>query len=910
MPKNCLTKPEENDFKILNYNLYTNIKDSQNGRGTGLFIHNSLNSKESEFVFNKGHVEFVWAEVKLTETEILLVGIVYKSQKEKENDILHDLFMSVSKLKNYTHLLIMGDFNYPDIDWENWSSNDITSQKFIETVQDAYLFQHITKPTRHREGQSSNCLDLIFTNEEEMIQHIEITDPLGISDHCILLFDLLTHVYTERNSLELKRFIYDKADFYGMAQELSKVDWKKEMIGLSVDEMMLFIENKLNLSMEKYIPSCSQHYPSITKNKPPLWMNKNTMALIKKKHNAYKRWINTREGKNYEKYKKLSNKVKAATRKITKAFEKKLVDKIKTNPKAYWNYVNSKKKCKIRINSLRNPDGELTEDDTEKVDILNKFFTSVFTKEDLTNIPELNDDYQGPLLINIDFSESDIEEILKSLKIHKSPGPDNLHPRLLKELATVLSKPFYIIFRISIDTGKLPTKWKDAHVTPVFKSGDKSLPKNYRPISLTSIACKCLERLVRDAITVHMETNNLFTKHQHGFMRKRSCVTQLLESIEKWIEMIEQGYSVDVVYLDFQKAFDTVPHQRLMSKICNYGIRGNVFNWIEDFLKSRRQRVVSNSYKSEWTNVLSGVPQGSVLGPLLFVLFINDLPSVVNSYIKIFADDTKIFAGIKDENDTLSLQDDLYNLHNWSNKWQLNFNIGKCKLLHIGKKNPEEIYVMHQNNILTSIDSVIVQPDLGILMDESLNFSDHISSIVLKANKILATIKRSIKYITITTFNLLYKSLVRPHLEYCNAVWSPFLIKDIKMIEAVQRRATKLVPVLSSLSYSDRLKKLHLPTLQYRRKRGDMLLVYKLLNGFTQSDWRQFFRRNINNTRGHKDKLYKPVVKTNLKLNSFSNRIINEWNKLPEEVIESSDLNQFKRTFDKHYGDSKFIFNY
>ena len=204
--------------------------------------------------------------------------------------------MSVSKLKNYTHLLIMGDFNYLDIDWENWSSNDITSRKFIETVQDAYLFQHITKPTRHREGQSSNCLDLIFTNEEEMIQHIEIKDPLGISDHCILLFDLLTHFYTERKSLELKRFIYDKADFYGMAQELSKVDWKKEMIGLSVDEMMLFIENKLNLSMEKFIPSCSQHYPSITKNKPPLWMNKNKMALIKKKYNAYKRWINTREG--------------------------------------------------------------------------------------------------------------------------------------------------------------------------------------------------------------------------------------------------------------------------------------------------------------------------------------------------------------------------------------------------------------------------------------------------------------------------------------------------------------------------------------------------------------------------------------------------------------------------------------
>ena len=156
-----------------------------------------------------------------------------------------------------------------------------------------------------------------------------------------------------------------------MAHELSKVDWKKEIIGLSVDEMMLFIENKLNLSMEKFIPLCSQHYPSITKNKPPLWMNKNTMALVKKKHNAYKRWINTREGKNYEKYKKLSNKVKSATRKITKAFEKKLVDKIKTNPKAYWNYVNSKKKCKIRINSLT-----LQLHSPSSVDLRNKRTTS------------------------------------------------------------------------------------------------------------------------------------------------------------------------------------------------------------------------------------------------------------------------------------------------------------------------------------------------------------------------------------------------------------------------------------------------------------------------------------------------------------------------------------------------------
>ena len=197
----------------------------------------------------------------------------------------------------------------------------------------------------------------------------------------------------------------------------------------------------------------------------------------KKKHNAYKRWLNTHEGRNYEKYKRLSNKVKSITRKLTKAFEKRLAKKIKENPKAYWKYVNSKRKCKINVNSLLSPDGIITEDNIEKVDILNTLFTSVFTKEDLNGIAEFNANYNGHCIINIKFSEKDIEEILKALKVTKSRGPDNIHPRILKEVAYVLAKPLYLLFRKSIDTGKLPISWKDAHISSVYRSGEKFLPK-------------------------------------------------------------------------------------------------------------------------------------------------------------------------------------------------------------------------------------------------------------------------------------------------------------------------------------------------------------------------------------------------------------------------------------------------
>ena len=263
--------------------------------------------------------------------------------------------------------------------------------------------------------------------------------------------------------------------------------------------MMAYIESKINYCIGRYILSCSQHFFCKNKKPPPLWMNIKALKLIKKKHNAYKCWLSSHEGRNYEKYKRLRNKVKSITRKLTKAFEKNLAKKIKENPKAYWKYINSKRKCKININSLLSPDGIITEDDTEKVDILNTFFTSVFTKEDLNDIPDFNDNYNGHCIINIQFSEKDIEEILKTLKVTKSPGPDNIHPRIPKELANVLAKPLYLLFRKSIDTGKLPISWKDrAHISSVYKSGEKFLPKNYRPISLTSIVCKCLEKLVRD----------------------------------------------------------------------------------------------------------------------------------------------------------------------------------------------------------------------------------------------------------------------------------------------------------------------------------------------------------------------------------------------------------------------------
>ena len=234
-------------------------------------------------------------------------------------------------------------------------------------------------------------------------------------------------------------------------------------------------------------------------------------------------------------------------------------------------------------------------------------------------------------------------------------------------------------------------------MTPVFKKGAKTSPSNYRPISLTSIICKILESLLRDGITAHLQANNVINASQHGFMSKRSCVSNLLQYLETLTSLVDEGHSVDVVYLDFAKAFDKVPHQRLLAKIKAAGIDGQVASWIAAWLSDREQRVVLNGVASGWQRVGSGVPQGSVLGPTLFLIFINDLDCVVDGIASIlskFADDTKLIRCVENETDREALQSDINALITWSDDWQMAFNRDKCKVMHFGKKNENYTYTM------------------------------------------------------------------------------------------------------------------------------------------------------------------------------------------------------------------------
>ena len=421
--------------------------------------------------------------------------------------------------------------------------------------------------------------------------------------------------------------------------------------------------------------------------------------------------------------------------------------------------------------------------------------------------------------------------------------------------------------------------------------------------SLTSIIGKILESLVRDAIVEHMSTRGLFCDAQHGFVPGRSCITQLLIVMEHWTKAIDEGVPVDAVYLDFQKAFDTVPHERLLRKLSAYGIRGQILDWIRDFLSYRRQRVIINGTASDWTSVLSGIPQGSVLGPTLFVCFINDLPTTVSSTIQIFADDTKIYRTLRNYSDFTALQDDLTSLKNWSDKWQLHFNASKCKILHLGYNNLHHSYQMGESEL----EITRAEKDLGVFIDDELKFHHHINIATNKANKILGLIRHTFNNLDIISLPLLYKTLVRPHLEYANVIWNPRFAMDIAEVEKVQRRATKLIPQLSHLPYEERLKFIGLPSLKYRRLRFDMIQLYKILTNKERLDPDIFFElHQYSATRGHTMKLRKPRARTSLRSSTFSHRVINTWNALPQYIINASTTNIFKGLLDNHLSNLRF----
>ena len=894
-PKATNTPVQEVELQIEGYDLFSNVGSHK--RGVLIYTHKNLQASPSTADELWSSEEGCWCGVSLNEEDRLLIGCVYRSPNspESNNTSLLESIKKICEEVKFTHLLLCGDFNIPEIDRKEEVS--LTNSKhlafrFMECIRDCFLYQHVQNPTHSRKNQTENILDLIFTNEDGMIEDIKYEAPLGKSDHLVLKFDYMC--YKKETQVLTSKFNYNKGNYEQLRQELALYDWQEEFENLNVEEGWECFEKKMTIAMERSIPKMK----TSNKKRKPLWMNEKVLTKLKKKSEAFKRYMETREGEEYQKYARARNQAKWACREAVREFEKNIAKESKTNPKAFFNYTKSKFKTTSSIPDLDTSKGGKTKGEQQKANLLNEFFSSVFTREDMSNIPAFPKKDLEEEMSNLEITEEMVKKKLQKLKPNKSGELDGISPRVLIEATDPILTPITIIMNKSLREGRLPQRWKDAVVAPIFKKGKKSSPGNYRPVSLTSVICKVMESVIRDHIMDHLYRNNLLTDCQHGFVRNRSCLTQLLECLDVWTEMLDTGGSVDVVYMDYAKAFDKVAHARLLRKLQGYGITNQALDWIGNFLHGRRQKVKVNGEESKWADVLSGVPQGSVLGPVLFVCYINDLPDEIHTNVKLFADDTKIYADVSKKNGSEELQEDITRLDEWASKWQLSFNSSKCKVMHIGNKNPQKSYNMRQDSKTVEIEKTEMEKDIGVHVDNDLKFDKHVEIQCGKANKILGMIRRAFTYIDTNSMKHLYTALIRPILEYGHAVTYPRFKKSEILLENVQHRATKMVPELKDLDYEDRLDRMDLQSLYYRRDRGDMVECYKMTHG--SYDIKPILKLDPDITRrGHSYKLRIVGSQKEVRHHFFSIRVVKKWNSLPESVVNAPSLNSFKSRLDK-----------
>jgi hypothetical protein len=623
--------------------------------------------------------------------------------------------------------------------------------------------------------------------------------------------------------------------------------------------------------------------------------------MLNRKAIMWKRWSVSKLPAHKRAYKEYTSKCKEAIDSFHREKELQLIND--NNVGMFYKYVNKKLGRSKSNHPVTDPiTNVLITDDTKIANLFNNYFGSVFTEDDGL-LPDIaNRSEKDTFIDSVDFSVEAVRKCLSRLKPSTSYGPDGVPNVLLKKLANFICVPLSYIFDASFKSNCLPQQWLQAFVTPVFKKGVTSDPNNYRPISLTCSCCRVMERIINCRLINYLLEHQFITRHQHGFLRKHSTCSNLLETVNDWSIALDRHLITDAVYIDFQKAFDSVSHPKLISKLESYNITGDLLSWITAFLTNRTQRVKIGNSLSECIAITSGVPQGSVLGPTLFLLYINDLADCfvdLDCTVKLYADDAKLYSSFRLNKCCPDLTFALDRLTLWSNKWQLKIAIQKCVTHRIGSRRLKNItdYSYSLNNV--QLDWSLCTRDLGITMDTSLEFDKHIAKIVhtahVRANLILKTFVSRDSKLLIKAF----VTYVRPLLEYCAPVWSPFRVGLIKKVEAVQRRFTKRIVGLHKYSYSVRLQLLCLDALQIRRIKLDLILCYSIIRGFVCINVTNFFKiLHDGRTRGHNFKIHKQPCCLEVRKHSFSYRVVDIWNSLPQDVVNADNTGIFKKRLD------------
>ena len=786
------------------------------------------------------------------------------------------------------------------------------NRKHIVNVMDIYgLHQLINEPTRIT-ATSESLIDLCLTNCSEKITHSGVLH-LGISDHSLVFMTRKSKMERSRvhkaiQFRSLKNFC--KADFLA---DLAEIDWKA--ITGPADDPNKSWQNWKSCLMSVIDKHAPIRHKRIRGKKCP-WISHEVLQKMRVRDFLKSSHAQTKDPAIWLQYKKARNTANSALKAAKRKYFSENLETSAKNQRKTWKLLNellSKQPSKSAVAEIKLVDKVLGAA-PDIAEALNTHFTNVGANL-ARGIPSTSVD---PLSYLIDTESSfsfqkitanDVANLISKLDTKKATGLDNIPGKFLKMAGDIVAPSLSAIFNQSMSTGIFPFDWKKARVTPIFKNGNKTDPNNYRPISVISLVAKIFEKLIHDQIYEYLNKNNLLANCQSGFRPQHSTLTAMLEASNSWCINIDQGLLNGVIFIDLKKAFDTLDHEILIRKLSMYGFDRNSVRWFESYLSSRTQVCNVNGYLSNAREIKLGVPQGSLLGPLLFLLYINDLPNALcEGQPRMYADDTSISFTAPHKSGLQSvINEDLKNVNVWLKANKLSLNVAKTEFMVIGSRqrlmvNSDAVIHIHIED--KEIKQVETSKSLGLTIDETLGWSKHVMNISKKISAAIGALKRIRSFIDQKSANTIYKALIEPHFSYCAAVFDGLSEGLSDKLQKLQNRAARIVTNASyDASAEPILDMLGWQRVSQIRTKQKAVVMYKTINELTTPSYLQSLFKNrelVYNVRNSENILQVPKPKTDYGKRSFSYSGATLWNGLPVQLRRPTTLSHFKKGISEH----------
>jgi hypothetical protein len=821
------------DDRYVVYRNDRNVNNSGKSIGGGVLIAVKKFLTSNRLSDSNSSLEDVWISLQCCDNSFVFGAIYLPPDATTVSYAKH-----VQVVKNLLYnnrrstFFILGDYNLPNVKWINDSDTNFLIYTNANSDKDIIICDSLYSCDFCQFNTITNCngniLDLCFSNYDYI--KIENCNEFSKTDvfHPPFMFEIsVDNVFVE----DLCDIFYDysNADYDEINILLSNVNWNTFDSCSDINEAVSLFYNYLHFVCGLFVPvkrKCKSSFPP--------WFDHEVRRLIRRKSTLHRRYKISHNANDYAAFATVRTQCKEALKKSYKDYIKRTENFITSDPKKFWKYINEHTKCNEIPNLMIYHNNPVCGNEN----IVNTFaehFSSVYD-DIVTTQPASACDNPVGLSVdfkNFDFTSDSVFYELTNLDCNKGAGPDGLPPFFYRNCCTSLTDPLWRIFKYSLNSGVFPNCWKSALVTPVFKSGSKQNFENYRPISILSVPAKIFEKLVAKHLSASFKT--VISPSQHGFFANRSTVTNHFAFVNNVFEAFEGGFDVHCIYTDFCKAFDTVNHKILLNKLYTYGVRDPFLSWTSTYISNRTQHVVLKGVRSSAYCSTSGVPQGSIIGPLLFIIFINDITDSLTSASLLYADDLKIYKIIKTQLDVFDLQEDVRRIENWCARNGMKLNVCKCKAMCFSRKTvPSVPYYSLEGEQLEIINAI---KDLGLFFDSNLSFHEHYDFLISRGRKMLGCLKRwTVDFKNTRAIIILYNSLVRSILEYNCVIWSPFYGTHISRIESVQNNFLKYLKYklrTQNINFDD----LHsvaaymsLPSLKTRRDCHKLCFLHKIIN--------------------------------------------------------------------------------